>query len=243
MNSFYAWKPEYASPSLAILSVSVGFVLAWFLSRNERLRSAIFSRYSEDKAWLYFILYQKFTGMFFMGVFPGIIVLLFTDYSLSGLGLNFHNTGESMLYIAIIGALMLASNFFVSRNPENLKMYPQMRISGWGRKTIFLNSISWLAYLTGYEFMYRGILLIICNDAFGFWPALAINLMFYSASHIAKGKTETIGTFPYGIILCFMTISTGSILAAVATHFILALSNDYFSIHHNPELKFIARQK
>ncbi len=80
---------------------------------------------------------------------------------------------------------------------------------------------------------------MVCNYSFGFWPAVAINLSFYSATHIAKGLSETIGTFPYGLLLCFVTISTGSIAVAFITHLILALTNDYFSVHHNSKMKYL----
>lgn len=94
-------------------------------------------------------------------------------------------------------------------------------------------------YLFSYELMYRGLLLMVCYHSFGFWPAVAINLCFYSATHIAKGLNETIGTFPYGLLLCYVTISTGSIAVAFVTHLILALTNDYFSVYHNPEMKYV----
>ena len=86
---------------------------------------------------------------------------------------------------------------------------------------------------------YRGLLLVTCYHTFGFWPAVAVNLSFYSATHIAKGLSETVGTFPYGLILCFVTISTGSIAVAFVTHLILALSNDFFSIRYNPNMKYV----
>ena len=103
---------------------------------------------------------------------------------------------------------------------------------------MIVNALAWTAYMIGYEFMYRGILLTVCVDAFGFWPAVAVNLSFYSATHIAKGKTETIGTFPCGLVLCLITVYTGSIGTALLTHLTLALTNDYYSIHHNPEMRY-----
>ncbi len=239
MTHFYDWKPEFTLPFLAIISVSIGFVIGWFLAYSEKIKNKIFTRFSGDKAWISFVVFQKLMGVLFMGFIPGLIIVNYTSYSISQLGINFEHFSESLLYTGIIGILILISNYFAARNPKNLEMYPQMRINSWSIKVIIINTTAWIAYLTSYELMYRGILLVICNDVFGFWPAVAINLMFYSATHIAKGLTETIGAFPYGLILCFVTISTGSIFVAVATHLILALSNDYFSVYHNPAMKFI----
>jgi membrane protease YdiL (CAAX protease family) len=81
-------------------------------------------------------------------------------------------------------------------------------------------------------------LLFLCYYSLGFWPAVAVNIALYATTHIPKGAGETIGTFPYGLLLCYVTISTGSILVAFTTHFVMALSNDIFSIYHSKEMTF-----
>jgi len=238
MEKFYDWKPEHAIPFITIISASIGFAIYWFVALNERIKAFFFRKNEIEKAWIAYVTFQKLTGAFFLGVIPGIILLSISDYSLVDLGLNLRNFGESMIYITGMGILIVIINFFAAKNPVNLEMYPQMRIIIWNKGRVAINSIAWVVYLFGYEFMFRGMLLIVCYHSFGFWPAVAINLSFYSATHIAKGLGETIGTFPYGLLLCFITISTGSIAVAFATHLILALSNDYFSIHFSPEMKF-----
>ncbi len=239
MSHFYDWNPANTNAFITILSISIGFATYWFLAMSEKIKALFFNRYQGDDAWIKFVVFQKLTGALFMGFIPGIILLSISDYTLASLGFGLKNFSESLLYIAIIGTLIFVINFFVSKNPFNLNMYPQMRIPEWNAKRIIINSLSWAAYLLSYEFMYRGLLLVVCNDSFGFWPAVAINLSFYSATHIAKGLNETIGTFPYGLLLCLITISTGSIFVAFATHLILALTNDYFSVYHSKEMKFI----
>lgn len=239
MEQFYDWKPEYTRPVITIFSVSIGFICYWFLSVSEKVKGLFFNRFTEKKAWVNYFLYQKLTGVVFMGMLPGIVVLSTCDSKLSEFGISIGNLKESLLYTGVMSLLILFINYFVSKGENNLKMYPQMRIESWTKSTIILNTIGWACYLFAYEFMYRGLLLMVCHSSFGFWPAVAINLSFYSATHIAKGLTETIGTFPYGILLCFITVSTGSIFVAFATHLILALSNDFYSIHHNPKMKFV----
>ncbi|MEK6780128.1 MAG: CPBP family intramembrane glutamic endopeptidase [Bacteroidota bacterium] len=238
MNNFYDWKPEHVNAFVIIISVSIGFATYWFLALNGKIKSQFFKRYQDENGWVTYVCFQKVMGTLFMGVIPGTILISISDYTLADLGLRMGNYNESLIYIAVIGSLIFILNYFVSRNPFNLGMYPQMRIKVWNKDRILINSIAWVAYMFGYEFMYRGLLLVVCYDSFGFWPAVAINLSFYLATHIAKGLIETIGTIPYGLLLCFVTISTGSIAVAFVTHLILALSNDYFAVHHNPEMKF-----
>lgn len=239
MNEIYSWNPHYGAATLTILSVSIGFAVYWFLAINEKLRFLFFKKYSLENAWVAYVFFQKMMGALFMGIIPSIILLSNTEYTLTDVGLNFGNFKESLLYISAAGTFILIVNFFVSKNKINLAMYPQMRVKKWNRKTILLNTLSWIIYLLSYELMYRGLLLLVCYHAFGFWPAVAINLCFYSSTHIAKGFTETIGSFPFGLFLCYATISTGSIAVAFITHLILALSNDYYSVYHNPEMNYV----
>ena len=239
MTPNYNWNPEYADATITILSVSIGFAIYWFLSLSEKIKTLFFKKFSTENAWIAYVFFQKMMGVLFLGTIPGIILLLNSNYTLTDLGVATGNYKESLIYIAIIGSVIFVINFFTSKNPFNLAIYPQMRIMEWNRKKIIINSIGWAMYLFSYELMYRGLLLMVCYHSFGFWPAVAINLCFYSATHIAKGLNETIGTFPYGLLLCYVTISTGSIAVAFVTHLILALTNDYFSVYHNPKMKYV----
>ncbi|GAI37228.1 unnamed protein product, partial [marine sediment metagenome] len=75
----------------------------------------------------------------------------------------------------------------------------------------------------------------------GVWPAIAVNTSIYACTHIPKGFKEAIGAIPFGIILCIITLITGNIWVAFFIHVLLALSNDYFALYHNPEMKIIRR--
>lgn len=238
MNVFYEWDPaNYESSVLSIGLTGVCFSIYWFITINPKIKSRFFTNHQEEKAWINYVLFQKMTGVLFLGIIPLIVVLITTDYSASELGINLNHFSESLTYLAIMGIMIVLLNFFAGKNPERLKDYPQMRIANWTKKILAINVTAWILYLLAYEILFRGVLLFLCYDSFGFWPAVAINLGLYTTTHIPKGAGETIGTIPYGLLLCFITVSTGSILVAFATHLIMALSNDLFSIYHNAEMK------
>jgi len=239
MDNFYDWKPEHSIFFITIITVLVGFSTYWFLAMSEKIKALFFKTKNTEEAWVKYVVFQKLTGALFIGLIPGIILLSISNYSLDKLGLKLGNYPESIVYIIVIGIVFSIINYFASKNPLNLSNYPQMRLSKWTNGRISLNSLAWAIYLFAYEFMIRGALLMVCYDNFGFWPAVAINLLFYSATHIAKGLNETIGSFPYGFLLCYITISTGSIAVAFFTHLILALTNDYFSVYHNPDMSYV----
>jgi membrane protease YdiL (CAAX protease family) len=91
----------------------------------------------------------------------------------------------------------------------------------------------------GYEFLFRGILLFPLVDALGVWPAVAINTVMYSATHIPKGLDETIGAAFLGVVLCLVTLITGTLWVAIVIHITMALTNSFSSIYHNPEMNFV----
>ena len=117
--------------------------------------------------------------------------------------------------------------------------YPQIRETNWDRKLVINNTLGWSAYLLGYEFLFRGILLFPLVDALGVWPAIAINTAMYSATHIPKGMDEAIGAAPLGIVLCLITLMTGTLWVAIVVHILMALANSFSSVYHNPEMKFV----
>jgi uncharacterized protein len=121
--------------------------------------------------------------------------------------------------------------------------YPQLRIKIWTLKYSIISLSGWFLYLFGYEFFFRGILLYTCFRAFGFWPALIINIILYAIVHIDQGAGLSLGSIPMGILLCMITLLTGSFLFAFIIHFWMAMNNEIFSIYNNPDLMFSIRIK
>jgi membrane protease YdiL (CAAX protease family) len=129
--------------------------------------------------------------------------------------------------------------FMSAKKPSHHVNYPQIREKNWTRSLVLKNSLGWSAYLLGYEFLFRGILLFPLVDAVGVWPAIAINTAMCSATHIPKGLDETICATFLGVVLCLITLMTGTLWVAIVVHIIIALTNSFSSIYHNPEMKFV----
>jgi membrane protease YdiL (CAAX protease family) len=106
-------------------------------------------------------------------------------------------------------------------------------------KLLIISSLGWIVYLLAYEFLFRGFLLFTCIQSFGIWPAIIINILIYSFAHIPQGLKETAGAIPFGLILCYITILSGTIWPAFILHAVLAISNEWFSIYNNTEITII----
>jgi membrane protease YdiL (CAAX protease family) len=104
---------------------------------------------------------------------------------------------------------------------------------------VFWNLFSWAFYLLGYELFFRGILLFPLVAKIGLWPAIAVNIGLYSATHIPKGLNEAVGAIPLSVVLCLLSVSTGTIWIAFLVHVAMAWTNSLASLKFHPEMKII----
>ena len=72
----------------------------------------------------------------------------------------------------------------------------------------------------------------------GFAAAMVLNTILYALAHLYKGRMETLGSVPVGVLLCYLTFLTGNIWTAVVIHCLMALSNEWFSIRFHPDMRF-----
>src|SRR4030042_2949924 len=231
------WIPDDLELITGISVTTVGFILYWFISLSESIRNSINRRYGKRNTEVIWILFQKLTGVLFLGILPGMICMSLLDYTLADYGINFYNLKSSLYYLLALSVIIIPLTAFSARKKATISTYPQIRTREWSSKLIIINTLNWTLYLFAYEFLFRGILLKTMLSTLGYWPAIVINTSLYSCTHIPKGATETLAAIPFGIILCMITIHTGSIWVAFLAHLILALTNDYAALYFNPEMK------
>lgn len=225
--------------ALAVLWCAVGFSTYYFLSHNPAFVGRIGPiAKSIDKQAKQVIL-QRVLGVLFLGIFSAIIIMILPGLSLKDCGLGFSFNSLPPWWAYLLVPLILGIGFFSSRNPRNLAMYPQIRMREWTSGILVFSALSWIVFLIGYEFLFRGFLLHASLNIMPPIPAFALNLSLYALAHVYKGPGETYGAIPVGFILCYLTLVTGNIWSAVILHSVMALSNEWFSIKAHPEMKII----
>ncbi|MEJ5264431.1 MAG: CPBP family intramembrane glutamic endopeptidase [Bacteroidales bacterium] len=138
--------------------------------------------------------------------------------------------------ISVCILLLVLMNFFAARSPQNLAMYPQIRLKHWKFSDILISSFTWILYLIGYEHLFRGYLFFTSLQHFDIVSAIGLNVALYMLVHIPKGYKETFGSIPMGIVLCLFAYYTGNVWIPIILHSTLALSNEWLSIY------FLSRQ-
>ena len=242
MNNFkidWTWTDLDLRISLPLLLTLVFFSIYWFTSKSEKIKKRFYDKYDHDQASLKHIFFTKYFGFISMGILPTIFCLVFLpELTLADLGLTFiYKTAQfSIFWILGLSILIIPLVYFSAKKPKNLVNYPQIRAKVWTKKMVFINALGWFLYLFGYEFLFRGILLIPLIEPLGMWPAIAINIALYSATHIPKGLDETVGAIPLGFVLCLLTISSGTIWIAFIVHVVMAWTNTFTALKFHPEM-------
>jgi membrane protease YdiL (CAAX protease family) len=183
-------------------------------------------------------LFRKISGFLILGLIPAILAGFIFSMWPAQAGFIM---GESLrLWPWIIGAsfFFIGLNYFNSKNAELRAIYPELRLKQWTGTSLAIGIGGWILYLAAYEYLFRGLLLFSCIEAFGLWPALTVNLALYAALHLPKGMKEAIAAIPFGGLICYLTIETGSIFPAILIHTLQAVSCEIFCINRNTEMKF-----
>ncbi len=215
----------------AISVASFGVIFYYYFVESAFVKKILNSVPGEVR----YILFQRFLGFLIFGIVPLLILIFSGTKSVADYGVTMP-VKETGFWIIFLSILVIAMNYFNSRTPENLELYPQIREKIWSLQLLFLSTTSWIAYLLSYEFLFRGFLLFSTLSVLDLWPAIILNTAIYSLVHLPKGFKETTGAIPLGILLCYLTVRTGSIWIAVATHIVMAVSNEWFSLRANPQM-------
>lgn len=227
---------------LAISLATIFFSVYWFVGHSKGIVNRLTSGLNTDEKSIRSVLFSKYLGLISMGLLPVVLYATFAsefEFSRIGLTLNPETTPASLVYFFALAVLIVPIAIKNAKNPNTWAQYPQIRAKKWNPSLKRRHALGWIAYLFGYEILFRGILLFPVFDAWGLWPAVVINASLYSATHIPKGLGETVGAAPLGIVLSIISLQTGTIWTAFAIHCVMALTNAFTSLKYNPEMESV----
>jgi membrane protease YdiL (CAAX protease family) len=237
-----SWNPEVTRIFIPVTCTLIFFIIYWFVSQSVKIKGRFYIKYDFDSASVRHIFFTNYFGFLTMGIFPAIVCLfVFPEISLAEYGLTFipETVFFTLIWTIGLSAVMIPLAYFSARKPENLIKYPQIRAKVWTKKILVINLAGWFIYLLGYEFLFRGVLLFSLAATLGVWPAIAVNIALYSATHIPKGLTETIGAIPLGLVFCTLTLASGTIWIAFFVHVVMAWTNSLVALKFHPDIQYL----
>lgn len=231
-------SPENLCFTVAVLWCVVGFGSYYFLGRSNWLNGKFEASCSLLDKQGNQVLLQRMLGLLFPGIFSALIILFLPGKGLTDFGLTFKFAELPPWWSWILIPLILLLAYWTAQTPEILKKYPQIRTHTWTSGILTVSSVSWILFLVGYEFLFRGFVLFASLEIMDPIPAIALNTALYAFAHLYKGPGETFGAIPAGILFCYLTLLTGNIWGALVLHSLMALSNEWFSWKAHPEMSF-----
>ncbi len=237
MSEPSSWSPEYIASLIAIGWLTIGFLIYLGVYLSPKFFNGLKEKHGEENGIYRWVVSVKLLGFFLLGVVPAIIFFVILQDPLEKYGMGPITQNTSYWWMLIGGGIILGLNILQGRRPANYNFYPMIRHKTWNMRILLVSLVTSTLFIVGYEMMFRGFLLYACIPVMGTWLAIAVNVIIYTFAHIHKGMTETIGSVPFGILLCWITISTGNIWAIVVMHVILSVSADMVALYFNPEME------
>jgi membrane protease YdiL (CAAX protease family) len=239
MEHSFTWPESSAEANLTIILVTIGFIVFWFTGKSAGLLNRLIQVHGADKGQERHVFIKRIIGMLAFGVIPAMVLLLVMGFSWADYGVTPSFSMEVLYWILGLTIIIIFMTSRSTRAADNLEQYPEIRRHGWTKKLVFWSALSWMGYLVAYELMFRGFLLFSCVRAFGVWPAIIINTSIYALVHVPKNAKEGIGAIPLGLLLCVITLQTGSIWVALIVHWVLSLANEWFSLKYQPDMRVV----
>ncbi len=222
------------STALAFGLFMAGYGVFYYLHRCERFIRRLALRWGGDGAEVAAVSIARLLLFVLAGVVPAALIPSVSGLGLAAYGLSFQRPTATLLWTAALSAAAVLA-VAAGKNPDT-SQYPQFRIREWRRGVIVANVVTWALYLLAYELSFRGFMLQALLP-YGVVPAVTVNTALYVALHMPKGLREALAALPYGVVLCLVTLSTGTIWPAFVSHFALAMANFVVCFRANQTLR------
>lgn len=215
------------APEIGFLFAGICYIAWWFLC-GKVIPLGWFPNNAKDGS-LRYVLFKRNLAVFLFFILPLVFLFLtnlnFTDW------FSLRNGHKTLMISLALSFPLLIITFLTGRQPENLQSYPEIRMKQWNTQHILLSSLSWMAYLFAYEFLFRGCMFFLLLSKYNLALALTVNVVVYSFAHFPKNLRETLAAIPFGTILCLACAYTDNIWPAVTSHIVLALSNEWIALY------------
>jgi membrane protease YdiL (CAAX protease family) len=222
--------PEHYLSAVFITVIIVLLYGLYYITVYTKIRHWIYRTFAHIvNETVFQAVFSRLSGFILFGLVTVFIFKQFYGAEFKFLSIPEEHFDEICLWCFVLTLFVILVAYLNVKNTKN-NPYPHFKIDKWTNSYKLLSYISWIFYLLGYEFMFRGVLLFGTVEKIGYYPATILNVVLYALAHIPKGRKEIVGCFLMGPILCWLAIRTQSIVIPIIVHIALCLANEYFSI-------------
>ncbi len=195
------------------------FVIA--LSGTLLTLACYFSPYNQHIQWVHWSIWGFSCGF----LLPlGVVIAL--GLPIKGLGLSVGDWKFGAMCLLLSLVVMFGLGVWASGQEEFQDYYRQIALQHKSSPLLFWLSL--FAYMTGWEFLFRGFLLFglagepmereLVPKKSKVWVAIGFSTLLFGLSHWGKPLLELVASFIAGMILCLIAWRTKSCLTPVLLH-------------------------
>ncbi|MFW6138661.1 MAG: CPBP family intramembrane glutamic endopeptidase [Spirochaetota bacterium] len=212
--------------------ITVLYTLYRYQGSAEYFINHLRSAYITEDVQAFSVYYQWISALLLLGIVPVFIVRLGFKERPKDYGLGFFSSRPIVqVFITMLGiAIVTPVTFFGARNPDLASLYPLVQNAGSSWVNWLKSSGIYFLYYVGYEFAFRGFLLMGTKDDIGAWQAGAVSLAATVLLHVNRPQPETIMAVVAGMIFPFIVIKLKSLWPVILIHAYAGISLDYWII-------------
>jgi membrane protease YdiL (CAAX protease family) len=215
----------------AIVIVPVLTSVNWFFARSDTVGVL-----GKDGGWLA-VSGTRLAGLLafaltfvILGIVPALLSRPVFGRPPRSFGLGLGRWREGLVWLAIWVPLVTAISWLSARSPALRAVYPL------GSPTLAVGSfiphiLGYLLYYVGFEYCFRGFLLLGLEDRIGGNAANLFQAGIATLFHLGKPPIEFLAVFPASLIFGYGTLRLRSIWYAVLVHWVLGVSLDWFLLN------------
>ena len=165
----------------------------------------------------------------FLGIATALVAPRLVGRRVTALGLTIGNwkTGRWLLLAGMPVALLVG--FLSADSPALAAEYPLGPVTR-ALGSFLPHALGYLVYYVGFEFFFRGFLLLGLQERLGARRANLLQSLLAVIIHAGKPISEVAGAFPGSLVFGWLTLRTGSIWYSIALHWLVGVSLDWYII-------------
>jgi membrane protease YdiL (CAAX protease family) len=172
--------------------------------------------------------YNYFSAFILLGVSSIALIKLVFKETLADYGLRVGDWKFWFPAALVVGFVMIGLSYPSSKDPQYIAEYPLYKGAGDSARLFILHAFAYLVFYISWEFYFRGFLQSGLTPRFGIWGAILVQVALSCIIHIGKPDSEIYSSILGGLVWGVLVYRSKSIWPAVATHWLLGISLDYF---------------
>lgn len=212
------------------ISTAVLTTLSYYFASRRFFRATFYDSLAGDHlVSLYEYLYWFVADFGIYFLVPILLIALILRAPLRSFGLGIGDWRFGLKVTMIFVAVMLPIVWIVSSSPSFQHVYPHATIVRADWLLFVLYEVVFLAYFTGWEFIWRGYMLFGLEKKLGAATAILVQMIPFVVLHNGKPMIETVGAIIAAIALGIVALRARSFWYCVATHWLVMFSIDLIS--------------